>query len=411
MYWKRRLVPLVVLSLVVASLMPSGIVAAPSGPALLEDADCCPCPVPQVWYLGVQYLQEGGQWYTVFSYGTCSCPTRAISHVSLKICVPCGAVVAVSDPNWDCVLFDPQFGWASLKFETGYSGSTVEYRTIWFKLVGIYQPVPTEVGIKKGDSQEVWPTWGPDCTPTAVTLSNLEAFPGLRGVRVVWQTASEEENLGFDLYRQRANGLDARVKLNPELIPSQSPGGMVGADYEWFDGTAAEGVVYQYFLEAVDIYGFTEEYSMIGQWNAPVIVSLDPTDGSGRGPQVFNFVVGDTDKDLSIIEFVINGEPDLGGVAVRYDRVKDRFYLYNEANGKWLPAKGLIPGAANRKANKLVILKGKGCSVTENPDGSLAITLKLKFKRAFRGDYNVYISATDAPGNGTEVLVGTYTVP
>jgi hypothetical protein len=95
-------------------------------------------------------------------------------------------------------------------------------------------------------------------TPTAVKLLSFTGRPGLSGgqigILLAWETASEHDNAGFNLYRSTT--LDAPgVQLNETLIPSKSPGSDQGAAYAFLDATAQTGVVYYYTLEDVDLYG------------------------------------------------------------------------------------------------------------------------------------------------------------
>jgi outer membrane protein assembly factor BamB len=91
-------------------------------------------------------------------------------------------------------------------------------------------------------------------TPTAVKLVSFSATPEVQAVNLVWQTASEIDNLGFNLYRSdTADGEYAR--LNETLIPSKAPGQPGGATYTWLDENVEPGMVYYYHLEDIDIYG------------------------------------------------------------------------------------------------------------------------------------------------------------
>ena len=58
--------------------------------------------------------------------------------------------------------------------------------------------------------------------PTAVELASFSAEPQGSTVLVSWETATEMDNLGFNLYRSKAGG--ERVQLNDWLIASQSQG-------------------------------------------------------------------------------------------------------------------------------------------------------------------------------------------
>ena len=74
-----------------------------------------------------------------------------------------------------------------------------------------------------------------------------------------WQTASELDVLGFNLYRsERAEG--PYVQLNEGLIPSQLPDGPGGASYAWHDAGASLGRRYFYLLEEIDSYGGATRY-------------------------------------------------------------------------------------------------------------------------------------------------------
>jgi hypothetical protein len=90
--------------------------------------------------------------------------------------------------------------------------------------------------------------------PTAVELAAFTATSQARTIRLDWETASEVDNVGFNLYRsESAEG--ERVQLNAALIPGQNPGSPVGSIYTFLDETAQPGVVYFYWLEAVDTHG------------------------------------------------------------------------------------------------------------------------------------------------------------
>lgn len=106
---------------------------------------------------------------------------------------------------------------------------------------------------------------------TAVILSSFDARALHKAILIQWKTASELDNFGFNLYR--AEGLKAnRTRLNETLIPAKSPDGLVGADYEFRDITAAQAKTYYYWLETVGAEG-TELYD-------PATV----TPGSPRAP-------------------------------------------------------------------------------------------------------------------------------
>jgi hypothetical protein len=74
-------------------------------------------------------------------------------------------------------------------------------------------------------------------------------------VIIQWETVSEADNLGFNLYREQARG--PRTQLNDGLIHNQMPGSPLGAVYTFVDETAIPGNTYYYSLEDVDVHGMT----------------------------------------------------------------------------------------------------------------------------------------------------------
>ncbi len=97
-------------------------------------------------------------------------------------------------------------------------------------------------------------TWALGSAPTAVKLLSFQASPAAEGVLLAWETASEYDNLGFNLYRS-VSLQEQGVQVNSSLIPSRSPGGGEGATYTFLDATARPGQTYYYTLEDVDLNG------------------------------------------------------------------------------------------------------------------------------------------------------------
>lgn len=98
-----------------------------------------------------------------------------------------------------------------------------------------------------------FPTWSTDNLVVAVELVSFEAVSIPSGIRLKWVTATETENLGFELYRSnRRDG--AYVKITAKMIPgagnSQEQRSYVYDDQEVdFDST------YYYRLADVDFSG------------------------------------------------------------------------------------------------------------------------------------------------------------
>lgn len=109
--------------------------------------------------------------------------------------------------------------------------------------------------------------------PLAVMLALFEANAVPEGVAVTWETASEVGNAGFDLWRGDT-ATEPTVRLNGELIPSQSPGGGQGAAYAWVDTTAQGEHPYFYWLDAVDINGTPTRYGPVSVPSTPTAVTV-----------------------------------------------------------------------------------------------------------------------------------------
>lgn len=92
---------------------------------------------------------------------------------------------------------------------------------------------------------------------TEVELLSFSAEDKTNHILVEWETASERDNLGFNLYRSTSFHGE-RVKLNSSLIPSTSPGEMLGSSYTYSDDYEIQrATIYYYWLEDVDLSGET----------------------------------------------------------------------------------------------------------------------------------------------------------
>lgn len=90
---------------------------------------------------------------------------------------------------------------------------------------------------------------------TEVVLLGFSAEAKDTHILVAWETATEKDNLGFNLYRATSRDGE-RIKLNATLIPSNSPGDMIGNSYTYVDiRDIAPETVYYYWLEDIDFEG------------------------------------------------------------------------------------------------------------------------------------------------------------
>jgi MYXO-CTERM domain-containing protein len=98
--------------------------------------------------------------------------------------------------------------------------------------------------------------WNPaSSAPLAVTLADFSAVQQGNAVLLTWETNSELNNRGFNLYRGTSDAGPDR-QLNETLIPSQSQGNPGGFVYTWEDyADLLPGTTYFYWVEDVDIHG------------------------------------------------------------------------------------------------------------------------------------------------------------
>ena len=85
-------------------------------------------------------------------------------------------------------------------------------------------------------------------------------------ILVRWETVSEINNAGFNVYRSDSPA-GQKTRLNFGLIPSKAPGSPLGFPYSYMDSTARAGRTYYYWLEDLSLGGW---YTMHG----PVAAAL-----------------------------------------------------------------------------------------------------------------------------------------
>ena len=108
----------------------------------------------------------------------------------------------------------------------------------------------TEIG-SKDDNYYVLPVRGEqNNTPTAITLSSLTAEAKNNKVIIQWQTATEINNLGFNILRSESE-TGPYTKINKKLIKAKGSS-TKGASYKFKDKNIETGKTYWYKLEDID---------------------------------------------------------------------------------------------------------------------------------------------------------------
>jgi len=111
--------------------------------------------------------------------------------------------------------------------------------------------------------------------PTAITLAEFSAQQVADYVEVNWETVSELDNRGFNLYRGTDPAGPDR-QLNSELIPSQGQGSPSGFVYTWDDhADLTPNTIYFYWLEDVSISGSSTMHGPVSVlYMAPTAVTV-----------------------------------------------------------------------------------------------------------------------------------------
>jgi hypothetical protein len=94
-----------------------------------------------------------------------------------------------------------------------------------------------------------------------VLLSQFGATMEKDSITIKWTTASEVDNLGFNLYRSSQKD-GPYQKLNSKLIPG-SLNAVISNQYQFTDKEVESGKTYFYFLENVDIKGLKSQSEII----------------------------------------------------------------------------------------------------------------------------------------------------
>ncbi|MGB0386450.1 MAG: M12 family metallo-peptidase [Ardenticatenaceae bacterium] len=123
-----------------------------------------------------------------------------------------------------------------------------------------------------------WPIFAgtdiaPTGTPTSALAGHLAALSGImkgNHVEVSWETSSELDYAGFNLYRGTTDSqFSESLLLNNQLIQAQAPDKTQGFTYEWIDYDVEEGLDHLYWLEEINTNG-----NAIGHTPIRIIVTL-----------------------------------------------------------------------------------------------------------------------------------------
>jgi hypothetical protein len=153
------------------------------------------------------------------------------------------------EPIWDC---EGRHLWGSTTVTTnssGYAYISAEMSDMTV-LESFASATAIDLSTNINDTSEFSECAG---IPPPVELSSFSGISDRETVRLVWTTLSEDENLGFHLYR--SSGEDAGYgRITDELIPGAGTT-LAQHDYGYVDVDVEVGVTYYYKLADVDFEG------------------------------------------------------------------------------------------------------------------------------------------------------------
>lgn len=102
--------------------------------------------------------------------------------------------------------------------------------------------------------------------PTAAVLSNFSSSfnPDTASVELSWETFSDSDILGFDIYRSDEYS-PVLVKINTETLLVYPPDGTEGNQYSYTDAGVEIGQTYTYWLDLIDLGGQTSRFGPVTQ--------------------------------------------------------------------------------------------------------------------------------------------------
>ena len=122
--------------------------------------------------------------------------------------------------------------------------------------------------------------------PTAVMLASFGAVSQVNQVLVTWETVSELNTAGFNLYRSNSSDGSDRILL--ASVPAQMPGSTQGASYSYGDTAVQEGRTYYYWLEDIDLNGLPTMHGPVRVDYSSVPTAVRLTSASAGSPLAAN---------------------------------------------------------------------------------------------------------------------------
>ena len=209
-----------------------------------------------ITWSGYNYRYEFSESGSVLTAET-SRTQQAALEARNAIFFPCsGAYLVDAGCNDECCTCD--YGHYSIfqYYSVYYSG---EYKETALKYSDAYPPQPPTFSL---NAQGTWDVLCDNTTttsattsvpPTVVELSSFTATSTDSSIVLKWETESEANNAGFNVYRAETENGDY-TKINSVLIIAKGSTTQ-GASYEYIDTAVQVRITYYYKLEDMDLTG------------------------------------------------------------------------------------------------------------------------------------------------------------
>ena len=118
--------------------------------------------------------------------------------------------------------------------------------------------------------------------PTAIDLVAFTATPNEDGLLLAWRTSAERDTWGFIIYRSTDRSWSNANRITARVIEAQGTE-TSGASYAFLDQAAVPGVEYVYWLQELELSGFTSVYGPI-TGKIPGVNPQEPAPSPSTGP-------------------------------------------------------------------------------------------------------------------------------
>jgi uncharacterized repeat protein (TIGR01451 family)/fimbrial isopeptide formation D2 family protein len=233
-------------------------------------------------------VTSGGSGYT-------TAPAVTISTAGSGSGATAGTVTLTSNAVSDIAVGSAGSGYTDTPFITVVGTTTVDSQQIANAAAITYQETDTyTANDPSSDTVSI-------VAPTVVKMVKTDATQSKNGVTISWSTSYEQDNLGFYVWRQLADG--SKQKIDPHIIigSALATGKHItdGRSYRVNDRNVPANAFVQYYVEDVDLKGVHTMHGPI----TPRVGTATPTSGGGTT---------DTDPTLGSVGGIFVTAPGMG---------------------------------------------------------------------------------------------------